>query len=71
VRLVIVRDLALGQDHAVIAMRLGPNWIMLDNRWLTLLLDAKCVVWLPCLKLIMMVLGNLYEKNTSSRNTTP
>jgi len=41
VRLVIVRDLALGQDHAVVATRLGMNWIMLDNRWLTLLEDAE------------------------------
>jgi predicted transglutaminase-like cysteine proteinase len=41
VRLVIVRDLALGQDHAVVAARLGLTWIMLDNRWLTLLQDAE------------------------------
>ena len=40
-RLVIVRDLALGQDHAIVATRLGPNWIILDNRWLTLLQDAE------------------------------
>ena len=37
----IVRDLALGQDHAIVATRLGPNWIILDNRWLTLLQDAQ------------------------------
>jgi predicted transglutaminase-like cysteine proteinase len=41
VRLVIVRDLALGQHHAVVAARLGLTWIMLDNRWLTLLQDAE------------------------------
>jgi predicted transglutaminase-like cysteine proteinase len=40
-RLVIVRDLAVGQDHAIVAARLGPNWIMLDNRWLTLSQDAE------------------------------
>ena len=40
-RLVIVRDLALGQDHAIVATRLGQDWIMLDNRWLTLVQDVK------------------------------
>ena len=58
-RLVIVRDLALGQDHAIVATRLGPNWIILDNRWLTLLQEPQCVVWFRCLCLITMVLGNL------------
>jgi predicted transglutaminase-like cysteine proteinase len=36
VRLVIVRDLAAGEDHAVVAARLNGDWIILDNRWLTL-----------------------------------
>jgi predicted transglutaminase-like cysteine proteinase len=36
VRLVVVRDLALGEDHAVVAARLNGGWIILDNRWLTL-----------------------------------
>jgi predicted transglutaminase-like cysteine proteinase len=39
-RLVIVRDLTLGQDHAVVAARLDRDWIMLDNRWLTLVHDV-------------------------------
>jgi len=40
VRLVIVRDLAFEQDHAVVAARLDGKWIMLDNRRLVLLQDV-------------------------------
>lgn len=38
-RLIIVRNLAAGEDHAVAAARLDGTWIMLDNRWLTLVAD--------------------------------
>jgi predicted transglutaminase-like cysteine proteinase len=38
-RLVIVRDLAIGEDHAVVAARLDEKWIVLDNRRLALLED--------------------------------
>jgi predicted transglutaminase-like cysteine proteinase len=41
VRLVIVRNLAADEDHAVTAVRLDGNWIMLDNRWLTLVDDNE------------------------------
>ncbi len=41
VRLVIVRDLAVGQDHAVVAVRVDGSWIMLDNRWLALVQDIE------------------------------
>ena len=40
VRLVIVRDLAVDQDHAVVAARLDGQWIVLDNRRLTLVEDT-------------------------------
>jgi predicted transglutaminase-like cysteine proteinase len=40
VRLVIVRDLAFEQDHAVVAVRLDEKWIMLDNRRLALMQDV-------------------------------
>jgi predicted transglutaminase-like cysteine proteinase len=40
VRLVIVRNLTTGEDHAVVAARLDGNWIVLDNRWLTLVEDT-------------------------------
>jgi predicted transglutaminase-like cysteine proteinase len=39
VKLVIVRNTAVRQDHAVTAVRLDDDWIMLDNRWLTLISD--------------------------------
>jgi predicted transglutaminase-like cysteine proteinase len=40
VRLVIVRDLAVDEDHAVVAARLDEQWIVLDNRRLTLVEDT-------------------------------
>jgi predicted transglutaminase-like cysteine proteinase len=40
VRLVIIRDVAVGQDHAIVATRLDGNWVMLDNRWLRLVEDG-------------------------------
>jgi predicted transglutaminase-like cysteine proteinase len=40
VKLVIVRELATGQDHAVVAARLDGKWMMLDNRWLRLVEDS-------------------------------
>lgn len=41
VKLVIVRNLAAGEDHAVVAARLDDKWIVLDNRRLTLLEDVE------------------------------
>jgi predicted transglutaminase-like cysteine proteinase len=47
VRLVIVRDLANGEDHAIVAARADDKWIMLDNRRLTLLEDSAMPHVLP------------------------
>jgi len=41
VRLIIVRNLAADEDHAIVAARLNGNWIMLDNRWQTLVEDSE------------------------------
>ncbi len=41
VRLVIVHDLAVGENHAVVATRLNGDWIILDNRWLMLVQDRE------------------------------
>lgn len=41
VQLIIVRDLARGGGHAVVAVRLDGGWIMLDNRWLALVDDRE------------------------------
>jgi predicted transglutaminase-like cysteine proteinase len=40
VRLVIVRDIALQQDHAVVAARLDGRWVVLDNRHLMMIADT-------------------------------
>jgi predicted transglutaminase-like cysteine proteinase len=47
VRLVIVRNIAIGEDHAVAAVHLDGNWIMLDNRWLTLVEDVAMPKVIP------------------------
>jgi predicted transglutaminase-like cysteine proteinase len=46
-RLILVRDLALGEDHAVVAVHLDEKWIVLDNRRLALLEDAELRRMLP------------------------
>jgi predicted transglutaminase-like cysteine proteinase len=47
VRLVVVRNLAVNEDHAVVAVRDGGNWIVLDNRWLKLVEDVDMPKVIP------------------------
>ena len=47
VRLVIVHDLTAGENHAVVATRLNGDWIILDNRWLTLVKDNEMPRMVP------------------------
>jgi predicted transglutaminase-like cysteine proteinase len=47
VKLVIVRNLAANEDHAIVAVRDEGNWIMLDNRWLTLVEDVDMPKVIP------------------------
>jgi len=53
VKLIIVHDFAVGEDHAVVAARLAGKWIVLDNRRLTLLEDADMPHVMP-----LFVLGS-------------
>lgn len=41
VRLIVVRNNAIGEYHAVVAVRLDSGWIVLDNRWLALVRDRE------------------------------
>jgi predicted transglutaminase-like cysteine proteinase len=41
VRLVLVRDTAAQQDHAVVAARFDGRWVMLDNRHLVMVTDSE------------------------------
>jgi predicted transglutaminase-like cysteine proteinase len=41
VRLVIVHNHAAGEQHAVVAVRLDGDWVILDNRWLALVRDRE------------------------------
>jgi predicted transglutaminase-like cysteine proteinase len=52
-RLLIVRDLAAGEDHAVVAARIEEKWIVLDNRRLALVEDVEMPRVLP-----LFVLGH-------------
>lgn len=47
VKLVIVRNTALNQDHAVTAVRDDDRWIILDNRWLTMVQDVAMAKAVP------------------------
>jgi predicted transglutaminase-like cysteine proteinase len=47
VKLVIVQNTALDEDHAVVAVRLDSAWIVLDNRSLTLVADSEMQQAIP------------------------
>ncbi len=47
VKLIIVRNTAANEDHAVVAVRDGGDWIILDNRWLTLVKDVAMPKIIP------------------------
>jgi predicted transglutaminase-like cysteine proteinase len=51
VKLVVVRDFAAGEDHAVVAARLDGGWIMLDNRRMAIVDDEKMRGVVPLLVL--------------------
>jgi len=70
-RLVIVRDLALGEDHAIVATRLGQDWIMLDNRWLTLVQDVKMRRVVPLFVLDRDGLRQFSHQRTYSNSAIP
>ena len=40
-RLVIVHDARIGEDHAVAAARIDGEWLILDNRSMMLVTDAQ------------------------------
>jgi hypothetical protein len=45
--LVLVRDRAVRQDHAVLAARLDDRWLILDNRRSELLADSDASSFMP------------------------
>jgi predicted transglutaminase-like cysteine proteinase len=40
VKIVVVHDMAVNQDHAIVTVHFNGDWIVLDNRWLALVRDA-------------------------------
>ena len=47
VKLVVVRETVARENHAAVAVRLEGKWLILDNRWLTLITDTECRSLLP------------------------
>ena len=48
-RIVVLRDIFRGEDHAVVAARLDGNWLMLDNRRMAMIEDRKMPNFQPVL----------------------
>ena len=46
-RLVVVRDVKLREDHALLAVRLDGRWLVLDNRRLLMLEDSQLPNYVP------------------------
>jgi predicted transglutaminase-like cysteine proteinase len=47
VKLAIVHNVAANEDHAVALVRLDGGWIVLDNRWLTMVEDVEMPKVIP------------------------
>jgi predicted transglutaminase-like cysteine proteinase len=41
IRIVVLRDLTRGEDHAVVSARLDGHWLMLDNRRMAMIEDIE------------------------------
>jgi predicted transglutaminase-like cysteine proteinase len=41
VKLVVLRNIARAENHAVVAVRLDDGWVILDNRWLALVHNTE------------------------------
>ena len=50
-RLMVVRDTARSDDHAVVAAKLDDEWLVLDNRRLVMLADTQLANYAPLLQL--------------------
>jgi predicted transglutaminase-like cysteine proteinase len=46
-RLLLVRDTSIRQDHAVLAVRQDDDWLILDNRWTVMLQSSEIRNFMP------------------------
>ncbi len=69
VKLVIVRNTAVNEDHAVAAVRLDGEWIMLDNRWLRLVEDVDMPQAVPLFVLDQTGVRKFLPAMTVARRT--
>ena len=67
VKLIIVQDLATNQGHAVVAVRLNGDWIVLDNRWFALVRDVEMSRVIPLFMLdyagLKQIVPNKEDRN--------
>jgi predicted transglutaminase-like cysteine proteinase len=67
VKLIIVQDLATNQGHAVVAVRLNGDWIVLDNRWFALVRDVDMSRVIPLFMLdyagLKQIVPNKEDRN--------
>jgi predicted transglutaminase-like cysteine proteinase len=71
VRLVIVHDLIVVEDHAVVAARTDGGWIILDNRWLALVRDGEMRHVTPLFALDRRGVKQFVPMTIASRATAP
>ena len=79
VRLVIVRNLVAGEDHAIVAVHLDDSWITLDNRWLALVKDVEMRRIIPLFVLdkdgveqfALATMADARRATTPSKGATP
>jgi predicted transglutaminase-like cysteine proteinase len=50
-RLIIIRDARVHENHAVVTVRLDGRWLVLDNRWLALAEDRELPRFTPLFSL--------------------
>src|SRR6185369_12082565 len=66
-QLVLVRDRAVRQDHAVLAARLDGHWFILDNRRSELMNDSEATSFAP----LFTINGRGVQLRAMSRRRPP
>ena len=68
-RIIIMRDIFHGEDHAVTAARLDGHWLMLDNRRMAMVEDADVRNYRPVFVLDETGLGKYVDQPIEARAT--
>jgi predicted transglutaminase-like cysteine proteinase len=71
VKLLIVHDVKVNQDHAIVAVRFDDDWIILDNRWLALVRDVEMHRAVPLYALDSNGVSRFSRQQAQSNSRTP